>query len=52
MRKLEVREGDFTLKEKAELVYEGRITSFGNSAKIGAPKRYIGRRAYVVIVQD
>lgn len=52
MRKIEVKEGDFIVKEKVEVVYEKRITPFGNSAKIDAPKKYIGRRAYVVVVQD
>ncbi|KHO45696.1 DUF2080 family transposase-associated protein, partial [Candidatus Woesearchaeota archaeon] len=25
---------------------------FGNSAKLDAPKKFIGRRAYVIIVKD
>ncbi|PIZ56867.1 hypothetical protein COY28_00630, partial [Candidatus Woesearchaeota archaeon CG_4_10_14_0_2_um_filter_57_5] len=25
---------------------------FGNSAKLDAPKKYIGKRAYVIIVDD
>ena len=28
------------------------ITPFSNSAKIDAPKKYIGKRAYVIIVND
>lgn len=52
MRRLAVKEGDFTLKEKVEVIYEKNITAFGNSAKIDAPKKYIGKRAYVVIVKD
>jgi len=51
MRKIEVRKGDFVLKEKVELVYEKVITPFGTSAKIDAPKKYRGRRAYVIIVK-
>lgn len=47
-----MKEGDFTLKEKVEVIYEKNITAFGNSAKIDAPKKYIGKRAYVVIVKD
>lgn len=52
MRKIAVRKGDLIIKEKVEVVYEKKITPFGNSAKIGAPKRYIGLRAYVIIVKD
>ncbi len=52
MRRIDVKEGDFTLKEKIEVIYEKNITAFGNSAKIDAPKKYIGKRAYVFIVKD
>ena len=52
MRHLEIIKGDFILKEKIEVVYEKKITPFGNSAKIDAPKRYRGWRAYVIIVKE
>lgn len=52
MRKIAVREGDLNLKENVEVIYEKRITAFGNSAKLDAPKKYIGWRAYVIIVKD
>lgn len=51
MRKLQIKKRDFILKEKVEVVYEKRVTPFGNSAKIDAQKKYIGKRAYVVIVK-
>jgi len=44
--------GAFVLREEVEIVYEKVVTPFGNSAKIDAPKRYIGCRAYVIIVRD
>jgi len=28
------------------------VNSIGTSAKVDVPKRYIGKRAYVVIVKD
>ena len=52
MRKIEVKTGDFVLNEEVEIVYEKKITPFGTSAKIDAPKRYRGWRAYVIIVKD
>lgn len=52
MRKIEVKHGNLKLSENVEIVYEKRITPFGNSAKIDAPKRYRGWRAYVIIVRD
>lgn len=52
MRKIAVKKGDFILTEEVEIVYEKRVTPFGTSAKIDAPKKYRGRRAYVIIVKD
>jgi putative transposon-encoded protein len=52
MRKIELKKGDFTLNEEVEMVYEKRISTFGNSAKIDAPKKYRNWRAYVVVVKD
>lgn len=52
MRKIEVRKGDLILKEKVEVVYEKQVTPFGNSGKLDAPKKYIGKRAYVIVVKN
>jgi len=52
MRRIEVINNDLLLKENVELVFEKKITQFGNSAKIDAPKKYRGWRAYVIIVKD
>ncbi len=52
MRKIEIRQGNLLLGENVEVIYEKIITQFGNSAKLDAPKKYIGSRAYVIIVKD
>ncbi len=39
------------LGKEVETFYEKVITKFGNSAKIDAPKNYIGRRAFIVILK-
>lgn len=52
MRHINVRKGDLVIREKVEVLYERQITPFGNSAKLDAPKRYIGKRAYVIIIKD
>ncbi len=52
MREIEVRKGDLKIKERVDVIYEKTITRFGNSAKLDAPKKYIGCRAYVIIVHD
>jgi len=51
-RKVNVVKGDLTIREKVEVIYEKQITPFGNSAKIDAQKKYIGKRAYVIIVKN
>jgi putative transposon-encoded protein len=40
------------LSKEVELFYEKTVTRFGNSAKVDAPKSYIGRRAFVVILKS
>ena len=43
---------DVVLTDKVEVFYEKKVTSFGTSAKVDAPKKYIGKRAYVIILKD
>lgn len=52
MREIKVRKTDFTLKENVIVVYEKTVTVFGNSAKVDVQKKYLGKRAYVIIVED
>jgi len=52
MTRIEVNTGNLTIKDKVTLFYEQRITPFGNAAKVGAPKKYIGKRAVIIILED
>jgi putative transposon-encoded protein len=52
MREIEVTTKKIKLNDEVELFYEKKVTPFGNSAKIDAPKKYRGRRAYVIILKD
>ncbi len=52
MRTITLSDGDLTLKDNVEVFYEKRVTTFGTSAKVDAPKKYIGKRAYVIILKD
>jgi putative transposon-encoded protein len=51
-RRIVFKSGDFAVTESVEVVYESKVTPFGESAKVGAPKKFIGKRAYVVILKD
>lgn len=52
MRKIEIKKENLVLKEKVLGFFERRITPFGNSAKVDCPKKYIGKRAYLVIMKE
>lgn len=52
MRRIEMTTEDIILTDKVEVFYEKIVTSFGTSAKVDAPKKYIGRRAYVIILKE
>jgi len=52
MREIKVDNGELRITEDIETIYEQKVTPFGNSAKIGSKKEYIGKRAYVIIVND
>lgn len=45
--------GTLILKDgQVLMIYEKQITKYGNGAKVDAPKKHIGKRAYVIIVKD
>ena len=52
MRKVQVVKGNLTINEKVECIYERVITPFGNSAKVDAQKKWIGKRAYILVLKD
>ncbi|MDI6856650.1 MAG: DUF2080 family transposase-associated protein [Candidatus Thermoplasmatota archaeon] len=51
MRRIKISTKTITLKDQVEVFYEKRVTPFGNSGKVDAPKRYINKRAYIVILK-
>jgi putative transposon-encoded protein len=52
MRQINIIKEKLTLQEDVELVFEKLVTPFGNSAKVDVQKKYIGKRAYVIIMKD
>lgn len=52
MRKIKFGTEKIELCDEVEVFYEKTVTPFGTSAKIDAPLRYRGRRAYVIILKD
>jgi len=53
MRRIKIKRETLTLRHKNILCfYEKTVTPFGTSAKIDCPKKFIGKRAYVIICRD
>jgi putative transposon-encoded protein len=46
-----IKGGKLHLTDNVEEIYEKTITPYGNGAKIDSQKKYIGRRAYVIILK-
>lgn len=49
MRKIELNKGNLKLGDKIEGFLDRIVTQFGTSAKVDCPKKYVGRRAYLLI---
>lgn len=51
MRSVKIKKEELILREKVLGFFEKTVTHFGNSAKVDCPKKYIGKRAYLIIVK-
>lgn len=52
MRTIKIENRNLKLSHKNIIgFYEKTITKFGSGAKIDAPKEYLGRTVYVVVVE-
>ena len=50
MRKIELKKETLVLEDKEILGFiQKTVTPFGTSAKVDCPRRYIGKRAYLII---
>jgi len=47
-----VKGGKITIRDNVEEIYEKKVTPYGNGAKIDAQKKYIGKRAYIIVLKD
>jgi putative transposon-encoded protein len=52
-RKIEIKKENLVLRDnKIEGFLERNVTPFGTSGKVDVPKKYIGKRAYVVLSKE
>ena len=46
-----IKENELLIKDgKVLVIYEKKVSKYGNGAKIDAQKKYLGKRAYVIIM--
>ena len=52
MRIVKLKEGNFTMEDEVIGFLEKRVTKHGTGAKIDCPKKYLGKRVYVLVLKD
>lgn len=52
MRKIELKREDLKLTDKVLGFLERTVTPFGTSAKVDCPKKFIGKRVYLIVCKD
>jgi len=52
VRKIKLQKGNLTLKDEVISVIEKRVTTFGSGAKVDCPKKYLGKRVYILVCKD
>jgi putative transposon-encoded protein len=50
-RELILSQRRIVLRDEVETIYEKIVTPFGTSAKADVPKRYIGKRVYIIVLK-
>jgi len=52
MKVIRLQRGNFTLEDEVVGFIEKRVTKFGNGAKVDCPKRYLGKRVYLLVLKN
>ena len=51
MRTIELTDRRIVLRDQVETIYEKVVTPFGTSAKADVPRKYVGKRVYVIVLK-
>ena len=43
--------GKLRIEDDVEEIYEKNVTPYGNGAKVDSQKKYVGRKAFVIILK-
>jgi putative transposon-encoded protein len=49
MRTIKIKNNDLEIKDKIETLFEKEVTKFGNGGKIDCPKKFLGKKALIII---
>jgi len=49
MRKIKLMDNKLNIQDEIEILFEKKVTRFGNGAKIDCPKEHIGKKVYVLV---
>ena len=52
MREISILDKKIVLKDDVEELLERTVKPFGTSAKADVPKKYLGRRLYILVLKD
>ena len=47
-----IEDGNLTLTDDVAKFFQRTVTPFGNGAKIDCPREFLGRKVYIVVVED
>jgi len=47
-----IKGGKIRIEDNVEEIYEKTVTPYGNGAKLDAQKKYIGRKAFIIILKQ
>lgn len=52
MKKIDLDKGKLVMEDNIELVFEKVVTKFGTGAKADVPRKYLGRKVYILVQED
>jgi putative transposon-encoded protein len=52
VKKIDLKNGKLSIGDDIELIFEKIATKFGTGAKVDVPKKYIGKKVYIMIQKD
>jgi len=52
MKQVKIKKNNLIIKEKILGFIDGEIKSHGTSGRVSCPKKFIGKKAFVIIIDD